>query len=157
MGNPLVAPADTLPKSDGPEVGDVRRGRAAQQSGFLRGVLWVGLTVLIVAVVALDAVALYAAYEKVHTDTDDAARQARQVLVQELSVGRAEQAARRLLESRGDELLALKTKGTGEQTVFIVSATRHANTYVFRYLRYIPGLEAWVERTMDPTATGRSD
>jgi hypothetical protein len=157
MGNPPVAPADTLPKSDGPEVGNVRRGRATQQGGFIRGVLWVGLTVLVVAVIALDAVSLYAAHEKVQTDTDDAARQARQVLVQELSVGRAEQAARRLLEGRGDELLELKTKGTGEQTVFIVSATRHANTYLFRYLRYVPGLEGWVERTMDPTATGRSD
>jgi hypothetical protein len=150
-------PADTLPKSVGSEVDDVRRGRTAPQSGFIREVLWVALAVVVVAVVALDAVSLYSAYEKVRTDTDDAARQARQVQLQELNTRRAEQAARKLLESRGDEYLAIETERAGEETVFIVSATRHAHTYVFRYLRYIPGLDDWVKRTMDPTATSRSD
>lgn len=123
----------------------------------MREVLWVTLVVLIGAVAVLDAVSLYSAYERVRKDTSDAARQARQTYVQELDVGKAEQAARKLLESRGDTLTALATEDRGDTPVFVASATRRVETYAFRYLSYLPGLDAWVERTMNPSATGRSD
>jgi hypothetical protein len=123
----------------------------------VRELLWVSLVVLIGAVVVLDAVSLYSAYERVRKDSDDAARLARQVHLQELDVRQAERSARALLGRRGDELTSFETEGSGEATVFVVAATRHVDTYAFGYLAYIPGVDGWVERTMNPSATARSD
>ena len=127
------------------------------QAGFVRELLWVSLVVLIGAVVVLDAVSLYSAYERVRKDSDDAARLARQVHLQELDVRQAERSARALLGRRGDELTSFETEGGGEATVFVVAATRHVDAYAFGYLAYIPGVDGWVERTMNPSATARSD
>lgn len=127
------------------------------QGGFVRELLWVSLVVLIGAVVVLDAVSLYSAYERVRKDSDDAARLARQVHLQELDVHKAERSARTLLERRGDALTGFETRGSGEATVFIVTAKRHVDTYAFRYLVYIPGLDGWVERSTNPSASARSD
>ncbi len=127
------------------------------QGGFVREVLWVSLVVLIGAVVVLDAVSLYSAYERVRKDSDDAARLARQVHLQELDVRQAERSARDLLERRGDALTSFETEGGGEETVFVVAATRHVDTYAFGYLVYIPGVDGWAERTMNPSASARSD
>jgi Flp pilus assembly protein TadG len=135
----------------------VRHTGRGGQDGFVREILWVSLVVLIGAVVVLDAVSLYSAYERVKNDTDDAARLARQVHLQELDVRQAEKAARALLERRGDQLTSLETEGSGEATVFIVAATRHVDTYAFGYLVYIPGVDDWAERTMNPSAAARSD
>lgn len=127
------------------------------QAGFVRELLWVSLVVLIGAVVILDAVSLYSAYERVRKDSNDAARLARQVHLQELDVRKAERSARTLLVRRGDTLTSFETEGSGEATVFIVAAERHVDTYAFGYLAYIPGLDGWVERSMNPSATARSD
>lgn len=127
------------------------------QGGFVRELLWVSLVVLIGAVVVLDAVSLYSAYERVRKDTSDAARLARQVHLQEIDVRKAERSARALLEERGDGMTSFETEGRGEETVFVVAATRHVDTYAFGYLVYIPGIDRWVERTMNPGATARSD
>jgi hypothetical protein len=123
----------------------------------VRELLWVTLIVLIAAVAVLDAVSLYSAYERVNKDTADAARLARQVHLQELDVRKAERSARALLDRRDDGLTGFATEGSGEETVFIVEATRHVDTYAFAYLVYLPGLDGWVERTMNPSATARSD
>jgi hypothetical protein len=131
--------------------------RRAGQAGFLREVLWVGLVVLVGAVVVLDAVSLYSAYERVRQDTADAAKQARQTYVQELDVALAERAARRVLENRGDALVTVETEQADEGLVFVVSAERRVDTYAFRYLAYVPGLDSWVGQTMNPSATSRSD
>lgn len=127
------------------------------QGGFVRELLWVSLVVLIGAIVVLDAVSLYSAYERVRTDSRDAARLARQVHLQELDVRKAEGSARALLERRGGELTGFETEGSGEATVFVVAATRHVDTFAFGYLAHIPGVDGWVERTMNPSATARSD
>lgn len=127
------------------------------QGGFVRELLWVTLVVLIAAVAVLDAVSLYSAYERVKKDTADATRQARQVHLQELDVRKAERSVLALLDRRGDELTGFETEGSGEETVFIVEATRHVDTFAFAYLVYLPGLDGWVDRTMNPSATARSD
>ena len=131
--------------------------RPGRQGGFVREIIWVALAVVLAAVVVLDAVSLYSAYERVGKDTEDAARQARQVQLQELNLTKAERSARVLLERRGDELTSLETEGRGEETVFIVAATRHVHTYAFGYLVYVPGIDGWVDRTMNPSAVARSD
>jgi len=135
----------------------VRQGRPTRQAGFVRELLWVTLVVLIAAVVVLDGVSLYSAFERVRKDSADAARLARQTHLQELNVSKAKRAARVLLEERGDRMTGFRTEGGGEETVFVVAATRHVDTYAFGYLAYVPGIDDWVERTMNPTATGRSD
>ncbi len=132
-------------------------GRRRRQGGFVRELLWVTLIVLIGAVVVLDAVSLYSAYERVRKDSTDAARLARQVHLQELNLAKAERAARVLLEERGDRMTTFETEGSGEETVFVIAATRHVDTYAFGYLVHVPGIDDWVERTMNPSATGRSD
>lgn len=133
------------------------RGPLRRQNGFVRELLWVTLIVLVLGVVVLDAVSLYSAYERARKDSEDAARLAREVQVQEFDLGRAREVARVLLEDRGGEMVGFDAEGRGEQTVFIVTAKRHVDTYAFRYLVHVPGIEDWVERTMNPTATSRSD
>lgn len=135
----------------------MRHASLKGQDGFIREVLWVTLAVLIAAVVVLDAVSLYSAYERVRKDTKDAARQAHQTHVQTLDVKQASWAAKTLLEDRGDRYVDLKIEGSGESTVFIVSAKRRVNTYAFRYLRHVPSLDEWVAGMLNPAATGRSD
>lgn len=127
-----------------------------RQGGFVRELLWVTLIVLIGAVVVLDAVSLYSAYERVRKDSADAARLARQVQLEELDLAKARRAARVLLEERGDRMTGFTTEGSGEKTVFVVAATRHVDTYAFGYLAHLPGIDDWVERTTNPSATGRS-
>ncbi len=41
----------------------------------------------------------------------------------------------------------------GAARAFTVTVNRHAETYVFKYLGYLPGLEDWVEDVQDPTIT----
>ena len=135
----------------------MRQGSLKRQDGFIREVLWVTLAVVIAAIVVLDGVSLYSAYERVRKDTDDAARQAHQTHVQTLDVKQASRAARALLEDRGDDFVDLKIEGSGESTVFIVSAKRHVDTYAFRYLRHVPSLDGWVAGMLNPAAIGRSD
>ncbi|MEE4275514.1 MAG: hypothetical protein V2J16_06585 [Thermoleophilia bacterium] len=135
----------------------MRQAGPAGQGGFARELLWVSLVVLVGAVVILDAVSLYSAYERVRKDSNDAARLARQVHLQELDVRNAERSARTLLEDRGNKLTGFDTEGSGEATVFIVAAKRHVDTYAFGYLVYIPGLDGWVERRLNPSASARSD
>jgi hypothetical protein len=152
-----TAAADTLVKNREAEVDEVSSTRRPNQAGFIREILWVSLAVLVAAVVVLDAVSLYSAYERVQRDTEDAARQARQTYVQALDVGVAESAARKLLEQRGDGYVGVETERVDDTLVFVVSAERHVDTYAFRYLGHVPGLEEWVAQTMNPVATGRSD
>jgi hypothetical protein len=132
--------------------------RPSRQDGFLREILWFTLIIVVAAIVVLDAVSLYSAYEKADEDATDAAADARRAYVQEQDVGAAKRAATELLEERGTTFVSFDVdRGLDEGIIFVVATERHADTYGFKYLRHVPGMADWVEDTENPSATGRSD
>ncbi|MEZ5125859.1 MAG: hypothetical protein R2826_06370 [Thermoleophilia bacterium] len=124
-----------------------------REGGFLREVLWFALIVVVLAVVVLDGIALYGAQRSVVESAQTAAVEARTAYYQTQDVGGAELAAREYLQKDGKNLIAFDVGGDGNgNLVFSVTATAHATTYAFHYLKYF-GLRDWVERTTDPETT----
>lgn len=134
-----------------------RTSHLRSQDGFIREILWVALVIAVVAVVVLDGMAIFSAHQAVGNDTKTAAREARTEYAQSLSLPSAEIAAQQYLSRSGLELVAFSSeKGAEGTAVFTVEAQADAKTYLFKYLRYVPGLDSWVERMTHPTASGRS-
>ncbi len=128
-----------------------------RQDGFIREILWVAVVIAIIAVVVLDGISIFTAHQAVANDTQTAAREARTEYAQSLSLPSAKIAAEQYLSKSGLELLAFSSeKGAEGTAVFTVEAQADAETYLFEYLRYIPGLDSWVERMTQPTGSGRS-
>lgn len=124
------------------------------QGGFVRGVIWLGLTVAVVALVLLDGMALFSVRQSTEECAAGAAREARNAYVQTQDVGSAELAAEAYLSKNHKTLADFEAgESTDGSLVFRVTARGHAETYAFKYLRYV-GLEAWVNRATDVKATG---
>ncbi len=134
-----------------------RSPRLRRQEGFIREILWVALAIAIVAVVLLDGMSIFTAHRSVGDDSTAAAREARTEYAQTLNLPAARLASEQYLLKSNLELVKFSTsQGDGGTLVFSVKARASAHTYVFKYLRLIPGLEKWVQRTTHPTATGTS-
>ena len=133
------------------------RARLRRQDGFIREILWVAVSIAIVAVVFLDAMALFSAHQSVHDNASAAAKAARQAYAQTSDVAQAEAAARESLAKSGDKFLAFSTgRGLDSDAVFTVAAQGKADTYVVHYLSYV-GLKKWVETVTMPTASEGSN
>jgi len=136
----------------------VRSSRFTRQDGFIREILWVCLVIAIIAVVLLDGMAIFSAHQSVHDETTTAANVARTEYAQSQSLGAAKQAAEEHIRHSGDVMVAFSSARGAEGTlVFTVEAKATAEPYACKYLKYIPGLKKWVERTTHPVATGTSD
>ena len=132
------------------------RTRLHGQDGFIREVLWLFLTIAIIAVVVLDGLALFTANQSVRDDATTAAEEARNEYSQSLDLAAAEKAARDYLTKSDMRLLAFSAgAGLSGDQVFTVTAKAHADTYVFKYLKYV-GLKKWVKDTTEPSATRSS-
>jgi len=135
----------------------LRTSHLRRQDGFIREILWVALVIAIVAVVVLDGMSIFTAHQAVTNDTKTAAREARTEYAQSLSLPSAKIAAVQYLSKSGLELVAFSSeKGAEGTVVFTVEAKADAETYLFKYLRYVPGLDSWVERMTQPTGSARS-
>ena len=135
----------------------MRRTRWREQDGFLREIVWFGLIIGIIAVIVLDGLALFTANQSVKDDALRAARAAAQEYAQTLDTKGAELAAQQALIRENERLTGFEvtTRADGA-TVFAVTATAHADTYVFDLLRYV-GLKKWVNQVTNPSATRSSD
>ncbi len=134
-----------------------QRARLRGQDGFIREVIWIVVILAVIAVVILDGMAIFRAYQSAD-DATSAADEARNEYAQSLNVGAAKLAAQEYLAKSDIEMVGFKAAQTENGTVqFTVTAKATADTYAFRYLGAIPPLADWVERTTHPTRTGSAE
>ena len=134
-----------------------QRSRVRNQDGFIREVIWIAVILGIIAVVILDGMAIFGAYQSAD-DATSAAEEARTEYAQTINVPAAKLAAQQYLDKSDIEMVDFKAVQTEDGTVkFTVTAEASADTYAFRYLGMIPPLEDWVERTTHPTRTGSAE
>jgi hypothetical protein len=132
----------------------MRTARHSGQDGFIREVLWLGLIVAVIAIVLLDAMALFNAHQASHDNAASAVREAETEYAQTSSAAQAKAAAQDYLERTGVKLIAFKTTESFDgNTTFAVTTTAHAKTYAFKYLSHVPGLKDWVKQTLNPVST----
>jgi hypothetical protein len=81
--------------------------------------------------------------------------EAKQEYAQTSSIDMAEAAAARHVEANDADLTGFTvTRPTGgSEVVFTVTVQHHAETYIFKYLEYVPGLDEWVEDMQNPEIT----
>ncbi len=131
--------------------------RLRRQDGFIREVLWLVLVLAVLAMLVLDGLALFHAHQAVANDSQTAATAATNEWAQTLSVPMAKIAAQQYLANAGDEMVSFSMNtGTDGSVQASVTAERHADTYVFKFLRYV-GLKKWVEKMTNPMATSHSE
>ena len=136
----------------------MRSARHRGQEGFIREVVWLALGLAIIAIVMLDAMALFTAHNTVRDDAATAAKEARTTYAQYLDVRAARAAAKTYLENSGDRLLRFKAVKMEDGTAgFTVTCTTSAKTYGFKYLAHVPGLSAWVRDLSNPVCAQTSD
>jgi len=129
--------------------------RLRSQDGFIREVVWIVVVLAIIAVVILDGMAIFNAYQSADTSSSDAAQAAVTEYAQTTDVGAAKLAAVQHLTKKGRDLVGFKAAQTPEgQVEFTVTAKASTDTYAFHYLGAIPPLKDWVERTTHPVRTG---
>lgn len=134
-----------------------QRARLRDQDGFIREVVWIVVVLAVIAVVILDGMAIFSAYQSAD-DATKAADEARTEYAQTLNVAAAKLAAEQYIAKSGLEMVDFKAVQTESATVrFTVTAKASADTYAFRFLGAIPPLKDWVERTTHPVRTGSAE
>lgn len=135
-----------------------QRHRLRNQDGFIREVTWVVVILAIIAIVILDSMAIFSAYQSAREDATTAAKEARTEYAQSVNMRAAKLAAEQYLAKSGLDLVEFSTERTEEDTTrFTVTARATANTYAFRYLGAIPQLKKWVNRMTSPVRTGSAE
>jgi hypothetical protein len=135
----------------------VSHARLRRQDGLIREAIWLFVIIAVVAVVVLDGLALFHANQSVRDAAAAAANEARDAYSQTPTLATAQLAAKTYLAKNGDTFVAMTTSQAADGTVtFTVTAKTHADTYAFKYLRYV-GLKKWVQQTSNPSVTRSSD
>jgi hypothetical protein len=124
-----------------------------RQEGLIREALYVFLAIAVIMAVFLDGVAIFTTQQDARDDASDAGRAARQEYIDTGNVTQAQAAADQHVQDQGGEMLAFSASTAQGTTTFTVTVQHHTDTYLFRYLRYLPGLEDWVEGMQNPTIT----
>lgn len=133
----------------------MQTARRRRQQGLIREALYIFLAVALVMAVLLDGVALFTTQQGARETASDAGREARQAYVDTLNVNAARQAAADYAAAKDAELVAFTVTapdGTTPRT-FTVTVRGETDTYLFKYLRYVPGLDDWVEDMQNPVIT----
>ena len=131
--------------------------RLRRQDGLIREAIWLFVIIAVIAVVLLDGLALFHANQSVRDAATAAADEARNAYSQSPTLASAKAAAQDYLAKNGDTFVAMTTSQAADGTItFRVTAKTHADTYAFKYLRYV-GLKKWVEKTSNPSVTRSSD
>jgi len=135
-----------------------RNSRLRGQEGFIREILWVALVIAVIAVVVLDGMSIFTAHQSVNDDTISAAREARTEYAQSLSVPASKLAAEQYLTKSDLQLVSFSAVQNAAGTVvFTVEAKAAAHTYVFRFLKYVPGLKKWEQQMTQPSGSGTAE
>ncbi len=131
--------------------------RLRSQDGLIREGLYVFLAIAIFAVAMLDGMSIVNANRSVGNDAASAAAAARTAYADTQEVTAAKAAAAQYLSATDGTMSDFSSVTQTDGTVaFTVSVREHADTYVFKYLAYIPGLKKWTHNMTDPKATRSS-
>ena len=134
------------------------RSRLRSQDGFIREVVWIVVILAIIAVVILDGMAIFNAYQTAGNTSDDAAQAALTEYAQSQNASAAKLAAEEQLGKAGLQMVGFKFSQTPEGTTKVtVTAKDHADTYAFHFLGAIPPLKDWVERTTNPVRSASDE
>jgi hypothetical protein len=132
--------------------------RLRNQDGFIREVVWLVVILAIIAVVILDGMAIFNAYQTAGDTAADSAKAALTDFAESQDVASAKLAAEQRLAKNGVEMVRFKVGQNAEGGMQItVTAKDHADTYAFHYLAVIPSFKKWVERTTNPVRSGSAD
>ncbi len=129
--------------------------RRRRQEGLIREALYIFLAVAIVMAVLLDGLAIFTAQQGARETATEAGREARATYVDTLSLEEARADAADLAASKDAELVAFTvTAATGTTPrTFTVTVRKSTDTYLFKYLRYLPGMDDWVHDVQNPVIT----
>jgi len=135
-----------------------RSARLRSQDGFIREVVWIAVILAIIAVVILDGMAIFNAYQAAGDGSAIAARAGLTEYAQTTNVQAAELAARERATRSGVEIAEFSVGKTPEGAITVtVTGETSADTYAFHYLGLIPPLKEWVERTTHPVRTNSAE
>jgi hypothetical protein len=126
-----------------------------RQQGLIREALYIFLTIAIVMAVLLDGLALFTVHQDARDDASDAGVAAKQEYTESGNVQLAQEAAATHVEAKGGDMIDFTTSTSGGATSksFTVTVQHHTDTYLFKYLGYLPGLDDWVDDMQNPKAT----
>jgi hypothetical protein len=131
-----------------------RSARVRSQDGFIREVVWIVVILAIIAVVILDGMAIFNAYQSAGGGSSDAAKAGLTEYAQSTNMTAAKLAAEERAAKGGLEIVEFSVGKTPDGAWEVtVTGKASADTYVFRYLGLIPQLKDWVERTTNPVRT----
>jgi Flp pilus assembly protein TadG len=134
------------------------RSRSHGEDGFIREVVWIAVILLVIAVVVLDGMAIFNAYQSAGDSAQAAATAALTEYVQSENVSAAKLAAQQRLATSGLQMVGFAVgQDAAGSTLITVTAKDHANTYAFHYLSVIPQLKKWVARVTEPVRSGSAD
>ena len=126
------------------------------QDGFIREIVWLAVVIALIAVLVLDGFAIFTANQAAKDEAQRAARAAADEYAQSLDVPAARRAAQQALVLSDERLVHFESAQAADGGVtFTVTARAHADTLVFKYLRYV-GLKKWVNEVTNPTETRSS-
>ncbi len=133
----------------------MRTSRRRRQQGLIREALYIFLAIALVMAVLLDGLAVFTAQQGAREDASEAGKKAKEEYAQSSSVDRASKAAEQRAQRNGGEMTDFSSSaGSGAASrSFTVTVRRSADTYLFRYLEYIPGLDDWAKDISNPTIT----
>lgn len=133
----------------------MRTSRRRRQQGLIREALYIFLAIALVMAVLLDGLAVFTAQQGAREDASEAGKKAKEEYAQSSSVERASKAAEQRAQRNGGEMTDFSSSaGSGAASrSFTVTVRRSADTYLFRYLEYIPGLDDWAKDISNPTIT----
>jgi hypothetical protein len=128
--------------------------RLRRQDGFIREVVWICVILGIIAIVILDAMAIFNAHQSAGNGSADAAQAGLTEYAQSTNVRAAELAALEQAAKNGVDITKFEVGKTPEGSYKVtVTGKTTADTYAFRYLALIPPFKDWVERTTHPVST----
>jgi hypothetical protein len=132
--------------------------RLRSQDGFIREVVWIVVILAIIAVVILDGMAIFNAYQSAGDTAADAAKVALTDFAESQDASSAKLIAQQRVAKNGLEMTKFTMDRNPDGNVRItVTAKDHADTYAFHYLAVIPPFKKWVERTTNPVRSGAAD
>lgn len=135
-----------------------QRARLRSQDGFIREAIWIVVILTVLAVVILDGMAIFNAYQSAGDNATNAAEAARTDYAQTTNVAAAKLTADEYLSKKGLEMVDFKAVQTSDGTVkFTITAKATTDTYAFHYLGSIPQLKDWVEHSTHPVETGNAE
>ncbi len=130
------------------------RPRWRRQDGLIREALYIFLGVALVMAIVLDGVAIMKVQQSARDLATDAGREAQTAYVNTGDVNQAKQAAKEHVTNGNADMNAFSVVSQLTNTpTFTVTVQTHTDTYLFKYLGYVPGLKDWVEEVENPVIT----